>query len=313
MANNYNKKLLSIFIILILTVFTFSLIKTIEFNKSNSTKQSLRVGASTNLSVKNITIDDSETGSEAHNWNWAVNQTWCSGNGTFSDPFIIQNITIDSNFTSDGLTIKNSQKFFRVINCTIKNNKLKYFAGIQLLNVTNGYIINNTFINNDQGINIDICSNITIYNNKFEVNSANSVHVVKSNNNTIRQNEISQGVYGIIINNNSDYNLILENYIERCIIAISINNRSDYNEIRNNNLLDNNRCTFEDENCIGNIFLNNNCSSNPGSFYQIIFYVIIYALLFAIPTVLINLYFRRKKAKKKKDEENHEDTGIFGI
>ena len=39
-----------------------------------------------------IEIDDSLTGVGAQNWTWAVSQAWCSGTGSYDDPFLIENV-----------------------------------------------------------------------------------------------------------------------------------------------------------------------------------------------------------------------------
>jgi len=66
-------------------------------------------------------IDDSATGVGAQNWTWAETQPWCSGSGTFEDPYIIENVTIDGGW-GNCITIKYSDKYFRIENCTVINS-----------------------------------------------------------------------------------------------------------------------------------------------------------------------------------------------
>ena len=65
-----------------------------------------------------IYINDLESGIGAHNWTWASSQTWCSGNGTFHDPYMIYGLTIDGGGTTTCIDILNSDVYFIIQNCT---------------------------------------------------------------------------------------------------------------------------------------------------------------------------------------------------
>ena len=52
-------------------------------------------------------IDDKDHGD--YNWSKAVEQSWCNGSGTDSDPYVINNLTVTSNNTQEFcLIISNS-------------------------------------------------------------------------------------------------------------------------------------------------------------------------------------------------------------
>ncbi|GAG88462.1 unnamed protein product, partial [marine sediment metagenome] len=94
--------------------------------------------------LTSIIID--EEGNGDYTWEEAVDEEWCSGSGTWSDPYIIQNLVIDGKDTGTCLLIRNSNVPFVVKNCRIYNagSSGAYYAGIYLYKTSNGKIINNT-------------------------------------------------------------------------------------------------------------------------------------------------------------------------
>ncbi|MHA1292446.1 MAG: hypothetical protein ACTSQJ_07245 [Promethearchaeota archaeon] len=58
------------------------------------------------------------------NDNWsdtADKHDWCYGDGTPWDPYIIENVVIDAQSQTNGISILNSNDFFIIRNCTIFN------------------------------------------------------------------------------------------------------------------------------------------------------------------------------------------------
>jgi hypothetical protein len=58
------------------------------------------------------------------NWSTAVGYEWCTGDGSWGNPYIIENITIDasSSATGSGIYIQNSKNdYFIINNCTVFN------------------------------------------------------------------------------------------------------------------------------------------------------------------------------------------------
>ena len=85
--------------------------------------------------------------------NWTkTNSTydWCSGSGTWEDPYVIQNVTVNAGGLGNGILINNSKNvYFKIKNCTVYNSgSLAGDAGIRLENTNNGTIINSTCFNN---------------------------------------------------------------------------------------------------------------------------------------------------------------------
>jgi parallel beta-helix repeat protein len=100
-----------------------------------------------------IFIDGSAIGVGAHNWTWAESQPWCSGLGTESQPYIIENIARDGFAMTNSIEIINSNVHFTIKNCSFYNSGSNE-AGIKLENVSNGTLIENDCSINYRGINL---------------------------------------------------------------------------------------------------------------------------------------------------------------
>ena len=75
-----------------------------------------------NLTGNPIYIDDLTMGVGAHNWTWAETQPWCSGSGSWTDPYVIENVTIDGQGSGNCVEIINSDDYFIIRNCTVYNS-----------------------------------------------------------------------------------------------------------------------------------------------------------------------------------------------
>ena len=85
----------------------------------------------------------------ANNWSDAVASGVCSGSGTFTDPYIIQDFVIDGHGSGSGIKITLSRNyFFRIENCTIFNCSI----GIELYSTNNGTLYQNNCSFNGDGI-----------------------------------------------------------------------------------------------------------------------------------------------------------------
>jgi len=216
--------------------------------------------------VSPISIDDLNVGIN----DWAtINATyaWCNGAGTFRNPFIIENVTIDAGGVGSGILIANSSVYFIIRNCTLHNSGTTEFlnAGIKLYNTDNGQLINNTCSNTNLiGILLlNGCDNNTIDGNtatnnskfglrlenncKFNTISGNNFSAsidydsillyIGCNNNTIINNFLDySGRDGIRIEIECNNNNITGNIINSCYHGIYLNNCS-YNYITGNILI----------------------------------------------------------------------------
>ncbi|MFX0004355.1 MAG: right-handed parallel beta-helix repeat-containing protein, partial [Candidatus Hermodarchaeota archaeon] len=156
-------KLKPIILILFLIGSTILGLISISFytSDSNLDNKNLRIS----LSSSPIYINDADPGS---NWTVAKGAGICTGEGTYSNPYVIENFEIDgTGLSASGILIENSDAFFRIENCIAHTSLYQFACGIQLSNVDNGQIINNTCYDytTNPGIRLDYCNNITISGN----------------------------------------------------------------------------------------------------------------------------------------------------
>jgi len=217
-----------------------------------------------NLTGAPIFIDGSATGIGAHNWTWAESQAWCNGSGTWSDPNIIENVTIDGQNSGSCIEIRNSNVFFIIRNCTLYNSGSgSDDAGIFLYRTDNSQLLNNTCNSNkNYGIFLDDCRNHTIYKNILNNNDLTGIRLLNSNDNNISRNvanfntiwrgiELYQSDDNYILQNeiignggrgiyfyDCHYNTISGNIVLNNEFGINIMN-SNYNDILKNTVYDN--------------------------------------------------------------------------
>jgi len=189
-----------LFLLTLLIIFLFSSIFNCKINKVNVTnnkylefneKNQIQINqsGSWDLTGNPIYIDDLVTGVGAHNWTWAENQPWCSGSGNWTDPYVIENVTIDRQGSGNSIEIRNSDAYFIIRNCFLYNSDYHSYdnAGIKLYYVDNGKIINNNCSDNFYGIlllnsNNNTLSGNTIIDNRYGIELSESVNNTLSGN-----------------------------------------------------------------------------------------------------------------------------------
>lgn len=156
------------------------------------------------------------------NNNWSSTQStypWCTGAGTINNPYVIENITIDGLQKSSCITIKNTNDYFIIQNCTLYNSSTGADeAGIFLSSVDNGQLIENNISNNYHGIFLKSSDNNLVSMNTIGDNDGNGVYLFSTVNNTILNNNITSnyqnGIFCDRVNrrNRIEHNNIMYNY-----------------------------------------------------------------------------------------------------
>jgi len=200
------------------------------------------------------------------NLNWTVaNETdWCSGSGTWGNPYLIENMIINASDSpiGSGIFIENSiNVYFKIKNVTIFDTT----NGIKLENTNNGALINNRLLDNiDSGISMVNCVNNTISRNQLINNGMYGIYFSSNclNNkilgNTAKNDGTNFQDAGIYLTNFCDDNEIIENIIyDNNVYGINIEDSCEGNLIYNNTL----------KNVVANqqdygIRLNNDCHQN---------------------------------------------------
>jgi len=166
--------------------------------------------------------------------NAELNATASAGNGTPSNPYIIENRVIDlTGLTTHGISIQHTNAHFILRNCIITNGAMNY-VGIRLWNVSNGRILDNILEKNYYGIFLDDrCKNNLLLNNRANNNSQAGIALrASNNNNTLFNNTANHNYYGIHFElaNNNNLTQNIANYNRWGIFFYA----SDYNILINN-------------------------------------------------------------------------------
>jgi len=231
------------------------------------------------------------------NWSTAANYEWCSGDGSWANPYIIENISIDasSSPTESGIFINNSKnEYFIINNCTVYNapGGVWYVpnAGIKLENTNNGTLVNNNCSNNEfMGIHLlNNCENNTITGNIIKYclsgiyltqnchiniitgNTANSngnngIRLgYNCENNTVLENTANgNGAYGIMLYPNCDYNVISGNTVnDNVYYGIYLWDHCDNNTIAKNTANDGGTGIYIYQLCDDNKITRNTANDN---------------------------------------------------
>ena len=201
------------------------------------------------------------------NSGWANAKTAdiCTGNGTSSEPYVIEDLEIDGGGSGSCILIENSDVYFEIENCTLYNSGDYSNAGISLSNVINGELINNTIsFNEGYGIAVKTCENLTIGNNTLNNNSdgiyvmnpspigpslnitivENKVYnntgfgifLIYTNNGYVSKNNVSSGTIGIVSISSNDLH-VGNNLVEDCNNAAIVVSDRDNNVNLTENLM----------------------------------------------------------------------------
>ena len=125
-----------------------------------------------NLKISKISGKISIDGNSG--WTNAKTMGICTGSGTFIDPYIIKDLVINGGGMGSCISIKYSNMYFRIENCSLSNAGYNWGdGGIKLYHIDNGQIINNSVNSNDAiGIILEYCQNNNISGNTANSNSA---------------------------------------------------------------------------------------------------------------------------------------------
>lgn len=205
--------------------------------------------------VEPFRIDEAELNPDIdYTWAEAVLEPWCSGSGTWLDPYIIENITINNG----GINIMNSIEAYFII----RNSILNY---IDFFWVKKGKLINNTV----SGILLSSGYNNSIINNQIYNSTSVGIWSKSSGNNTISQNFIADSMWAIRVEGDV---IVSNNTIIRCGGSPPHDDDNwamlvygDNNIIMNNTLLDSTYIGMEIYSGSDNIIKNNLIENSGGN------------------------------------------------
>ena len=272
-VGNMKSKPKSIFMILITLGIIFALLPIINnvfnFNAGNSDRST---GFSDEITLDNenvrlskisgpIYIDDDNP---SFNWSIAKGAGICTGNGTYSEPYVIEDLVIDGGGSGSCIWIENSDVYFNIENCTLYNSGVNWDdSGIKLaIDVDNGQLIDNLIHDNYIGIFLESSDNNTISGNIINNSIDNGLRVWYSYNNTISGNTANHNREAGISLVETDNNTVSGNFLLNNGVGIHLDN-TNYTRILNNTIehTDGDGISFHgssNNNWISKNFVNNN-------------------------------------------------------
>jgi len=226
-------------------VMIFAVI-TIYFNEFNTTELNdakylektdnsiIKSSVSWNLTGSPIIINELQP-----NYNWsktAAENDWCSGSGSWSDPYIIENVLIDGLGGEFCISIWDSDVYFIIRNCILYNvGSVRNNAPIKLRFTDNGRLYGNTLEEGHTGIYLFTCENNSISNNALS-DLVYGINLGSSHHNAISNNDIETHTYGVMLDDSNYNNVSLNSLIDINHVGIRFSS-SDHNIISKNTII----------------------------------------------------------------------------
>lgn len=261
------KKELILSIFLIVSLFylnLFSLDLVSDDRRVVQSKGIVKDAGTWNLTGSPIFIDDSDP-----NYNWsktAKENDWCSGKGTWKEPYIIENITIDGlEIAECCIKVRNSYAYFQIRNCVLFNARTTIQNEvIHLYNVDNGKIEKNDCSDAYNGIKLEFSDNNSILGNYLHHNFF-GVYLNDCNYTKIEGNACYYNERGIWINEGSYYNIASKNLAYHDIGTTVF---GDFNQITDNMYIEfySGIKIFGDYNLVSSNYFNSCYGSNEAIF-----------------------------------------------
>ncbi len=175
-----------------------------------------------------------------------ASQGW-PGAGTPSNPYRIENLNITANPESSCIDIQDTRVHFVIANCTLHDADYKW-AGIDLQNVSNGFIVNNTLNYNGFGIRLNASSWNIIYNNTIAEGESLLIYLNLSPSNSIINNTIWSSLSHIKIRSSNNIRLVNNTCSKSIVVDYSFNvtistntlSRVEFNDV-NSSVVNNNK------------------------------------------------------------------------
>ena len=234
------EKIWSILVVILLVVGGVAIVDIGDETNTEpfSSRTEMRVNRVSHVPIR--IDDDLDFASQASIEGW-------SGNGSDTNPYIIENYDIDAEGAGNAIYIGNTTVYFIIRNCELYNTSYQSSAaysrgsGITLYNVQNGRVENNILRDNpdDEGIYLEQSSYNTLFNNTV-FNNYYGITLYYSINNEICENNISSSAsYGIYFWNASNNDVLNNTVSNNGDAGIRLYEYSSNNLIKNNTIASN--------------------------------------------------------------------------
>jgi len=226
-------------IILITIGILFALSPIITNNHSFTPGSSDNIGLDNeNLILSKISGKISINGNSG--WASAKTNEICTGNGTQSEPYVIEDLEIDSGGVGSGIRIYNSDVHFKIENCSLYNMGVGWGdSGIHLYNVDKRQLINNSVYNSQsKAILLEYSNNNSVSRNRLYNITEDGLGVWYGDNNSISENILTNIGWAISLHD-ADLNNIIKNEVNNNTqlgieLYDSNNNNISENEVNDN-------------------------------------------------------------------------------
>lgn len=215
---------------MILTLFSNNLFLENSKNRENNKLDDGNLHAS--LVSGKIHIDN--------NWTAAKTAGKCTGSGTSSDPYVIEDLIINAGSVGSAILIENSNEFFVIQNCTLTNSGSDFYdAGIKLSGAHNGNLTNN-LLSNPNAFGIVLWESNDTFIVRNVISGKTGISIRFSNNTNTYLNTVSSSIFNVethyTTNNKWDTPKKLKyTYNNRTYSSYMGNYWSEYNEVDSNN------------------------------------------------------------------------------
>ncbi len=287
------------FILILFNLILITSLNQLLYNKYIVSQEVSIIKVSDNYLSESIIIDD--TGAGNYTWDQATAQEWCSGSGTWNDPYIIEFLEIDGQNFAGCLIIRNSSVFFIIRDSIFYNSGGGVTdAGLKLEHVSNATLINIDCSNNKgYGVYLYNCKNITILESDMSHNKLGGIFLNSSSFNLITNNTdtINYNYWGIYLLS-SHNNTISGNFIGYNQVGLLLK-QSNNNSIIENIFMENDEAYILEEDSSGNKFRRNTITLKPNLLFVIIIIIVIIAGISAASILTI---WKRVIIPKKRGE-----------
>ena len=211
LIKKFNKNLLFVLSTILLLSCNFFFTGTIKLSEVKVVEPDPKISAFATIGPLWITNDSYST---SVTWEELTANSWCTGNGSADNPYILENITINAGGVDNCILVEDTNEHFIIRNCTLNfsGTIIDANAGVNLNNVQNGTIERNYFFDHIKyAIIVQYgCLNIKIQHNHIKNSSGAGIRYYQECNNTlIYNNTIEQCAWeGIYLSHYSVNNTI---------------------------------------------------------------------------------------------------------
>ncbi len=153
------------------------------------------------------------------------------GNGTETNPYIIENLSIHVMFDGIGISIISTSVFFVIQNCELFSYDSKSGTGVYLEKVDNGAVVNCSFDTLAVGVSVLKSEDCDFINNSLS-GLGKGFYLTQSIRITVQDNTLANSGYGLYLNK-IDFSDLVGNDLDQCNYAILIESCNGIHSLSN--------------------------------------------------------------------------------